>query len=275
MTDYCIWIVTPRDYPHSRCFNEVALCLQSAFQELGHVCPIVSYPIEGHTHIALGAHLLFDTPIAELPKMIIYNLEQIIKTSEWLTVSYLHLLRRFPVWDYSPRNIAELDRIGVSGVKHLPVGYADVLLKIDPLVEKDIDILFYGSTNPRRQYILQLLKEKGHRVYVAFNEYGHLLDGLISRSKIVLNLHFYENNLEIVRCSYLMANAKCVVTEFGLDKTLEEPYYEAMAFCSYDDIVNTCAHLLGNDSKRHEIGNRGFEIFSQFKQVDFLKKVLA
>ena len=38
--EYCIWIVSPPGYSHSRCFEEVALSFQAAFLELGYRVPV-------------------------------------------------------------------------------------------------------------------------------------------------------------------------------------------------------------------------------------------
>ncbi len=42
---YTIWIVTPPGYIHSRCFEEVALSLQEAFEALGYDVPMVNTPV--------------------------------------------------------------------------------------------------------------------------------------------------------------------------------------------------------------------------------------
>ncbi len=301
MDKYCIWIVSPEGYSHSKCFNEVALSLSNAMRELGYACTITNYPIEGHTHITLGAHLLRPITMDELPQMIVYNLEQIVESSQWLTTGYLRILGHFPVWDYSQKNIDKLSQFGINA-KHVPIGYSSALSKIIPSQKEDIDVLFYGSMNPRRWKIMQELmnlrmaakQELPHfdinnqtthitcarvitpNVVHAFDVYGVDLDRLISRSKVILNLHYYDDvqNFEIVRCSYLMANKKCIVSETGRDVDLETPYQDAIAFCEYDKIVGTCAKYIMNDEKRKNLEQGGFEIFSKNKQSEYLRRVL-
>ena len=106
-------------YPHSSAFDEVALSLHHGFADLGISAPIVrdAREIQG-TPIVVGANLIggfVDTlGVAEaLPgDSILYNLEQIDPSSEWMTDRYLNLLKRFRVWDYSPANAKRLLEMG-------------------------------------------------------------------------------------------------------------------------------------------------------------------
>jgi len=54
-----------------------------------------------------------------------------------------------PRLDYSVRNIAALEDMGIHDATHVPLGYAKVLERI-PTVKEDIDVLFYGAYNERR-----------------------------------------------------------------------------------------------------------------------------
>lgn len=274
---YTIWVVSPVNYRHSRAFNEVAECLRAAFVELGHEASIVysSFECQGRT-VVLGAHLLNSIPAPDIPMdLIIWNLEQIFPGSPWLTNEYVELLRggheefnfnstnrKLEVWDYSQSNIDELKKLGIEA-KLMPVGYMPCLTRIENVPNPDIDVLFVGSLNERRQKILDDLHSAGLKVLHAVNCYGLKRDSLIARAKIVLNVHFYESRVfEIVRCSYLMANRKCVVSESG---EVSVPY---------DSIVSTCVDLVGNDFRREEMAQMGFESFSKEKQSVFLKEAL-
>src|SRR4029078_839635 len=140
---FSIWIVSPPGYPHSRCFEEVALALQAAFKTLGFDAPIVT----GALHIldwglVLGANLLPWMSIALPPRLVLYNLEQVQGDSAWLKTAYIDLLRRYPVWDYSERNITALREVhGITNVILCGIGYMSVLSRIAPAAE-DIAVLF-------------------------------------------------------------------------------------------------------------------------------------
>jgi hypothetical protein len=54
-------------------------------------------------------------------------------------------------------------------VHHVPLGYATELPRISRATEQDIDVLFYGSLNPRRAAVLDQLRQAGLAVEFAFN----------------------------------------------------------------------------------------------------------
>lgn len=264
---YCIWIVSPPGYIYSHSFDEVAIGLQSGLRELGHEAEIVTeYPLDGKI-IVLGAHLAGKVPDGS----IIFNLEQIDSDSVFVNDRYINMLRGAEVWDYSHQNIAELKRLGIEA-KYCGIGYARELTRI-PDAEKKIDVLFVGSINQRRMEICNKLAKQCN-VHVAYDCYGEERDKLIARAKIVLNVHFYDSKIfELARCSYLMANKVCIVSEYGQDEKLEAPFQEGICFSHYDCITNDCLHILKTEEWK-TIGENGFEIFSQMKQADYLREAL-
>jgi hypothetical protein len=234
---YCIWIVTPSGYRHSRCFEEVALGLREAFAALGMDAPIVTDALD-----VRGTAVV---------------------------------LKHYPVWDYSARNIETLAALGVRA-SLCGIGYMPGLTRIPAAAARDIDVLFIGSVNPRRGEVLHEIKAHGAAVHVAFDCYGEERDALIARAKIVLNLHFYPAKLfEIVRVSYLLANRACVVSEMGLDTELEAPFLGGIGFSSYGGLVQACLRLLGDDAARQRIAAKGFEKMRALSQVDMLRRALA
>ena len=64
---------------------------------------------------------------------------------------------------------------------------------------KDIDVMFYGTANSRRNIILGILKEQlqshGYNMTVVSTLFGAELLDHISRSKVVLNVHYYANSI--------------------------------------------------------------------------------
>jgi hypothetical protein len=271
---FCIWIVTPDGYLHSRCFEEVALSLREAFAVLGHDAPIVTDATEVRgTAVALGGHFLARIP--HPPDLIVYNLEQLARNAEWIVPGYLDTLKRFPVWDYSTHNVAALAQTGIKAAL-CGVGYMPALTRIKPAPRKDIDVLFIGSMNPRRAQVLEQLRAEGVAVHAGFNLYGEERDALIARAKIVLNVHFYPAKLfEIVRVSYLLANRVCVVSETGHDSELEGPFQGGIAFAGYSGLGPACLRLLQDEAMRERIAQRGFEQMRSLSQVDMLRRALA
>lgn len=273
--DFSVWIVSPPGYLHSRCFEEVALALSAAFAELGFDAPVVTDPaqLQG-TAIVFGTNLLPMLPAPLPPQLILYNLEQLQKDSTWFTPRYIDLLKRYPVWDYSTRNIKAFKAHGVEATL-CGIGYMPALTRIAPAAAEDIDVLFVGSMNDRRKAALEGIARRGKNVIVGYNVYGEERDRLIARAKLVLNVHFYEAQLfEIVRVSYLLANKKCVVSETGHDAELETPLKDAVAFAPYAQLAETCLRLLDNHEARANQAEAGFERFRALSQVPMLKQAL-
>jgi hypothetical protein len=274
---YCIWVVSPPGYIHSRAFDEIAIGLKSGMSRLGFEVPIVRNmkDITGQA-IVLGCNLIPYLRLSEIPgNLILFNLEQIQLDSPWLSPSYLNILRTYPVWDYSYQNIQELKRLGINNVAHCGIGYEPELTKI-PQVEEDIDILFYGSLNDRRIAILKELKNKGLNVAGFVGTYGEKRDKFIARSKIILNIHYYEARVfEIVRVSYLLANRKFVISEAGLDDDLEKLFSEGVVFSNYKELVERCTDYLKEERHRKEITEKGLNLIRQHPQSVFLKQALG
>jgi len=275
MSRYSIWIVSPPNYIHSQAFDEVALGLNAAFGALGLECEIVREPSRlGDATIVLGGNLLSAVPVPQGKRLVLFNLEQITPGSPWLTDAYIALLRRFPVWDYSEGNIAELARMGIVAA-HCGIGYVPELTRIAPAPE-DIDVLFVGSVNDRRLTVLKQLAAQGVNVEARFNVYGAERDAFLARSKIMLNVHFYDSRLfEIVRVSYLLANSKCVVSETGADRAIEQQFEPGIAFAPYEKLAETCMRLLQNPASRRETAEAGFACIKAMPQSEYLRRALS
>lgn len=274
---FCIWVVSPPRYLHSRCFEEAALSLHAAFKALGMDAPIVTDPaqIGGRLAITLGANLLSFYPPPRPQNLILYNLEQIQAGSPWLKADYMDLLRQYKVWDYSPRNIEHFKSdFGIDDVALCGIGYMPELTRI-PASPKDIDVLFIGSMSERRHAALLNIHARGKKVVTAYNCYGAERDAQVARAKIVINIHFFEAQVfEIVRASYLMANRVCIVSETGKDETLEAPFKDGIAFAPYEGLAEKCMQLLEDEAARNAIAQRGFECFKAQSQVPMLERAL-
>lgn len=261
------WLVKPVGYLHANGLLHIAQAFADAFEtELTVGC----IPPSGRTLVFCG-HLLGNVE----PNMVIYNSEQI--SDEWLKrnppyAKYLDVLKNASeVWDYSRNNIEELKKHGVIA-RLVEIGYMPSMTKKRPPVKLSTDILFYGSTSSeRRMEILSDLKSKC-KIEIAYGVYGDELDEMINRSKIVLNMHFYAAGIfEVFRCSYLMANRKCIVSEIGNDKQLEEKYYSSIMFADYEHLVKRCLTLLNSQDIRDAYGNKAFQTFTAKTQKDILK----
>ena len=274
---YSVILVCPAGYIHSLALLEIAETIHYSLINLGIDSILTdSLDVTDRRQIILGAHLIKSNDIEWLKDdAIIYNFEQIDPNSPWLDQTYFSLLNKYKVWDYSLQNIQILKNMGVTNIHHSPLGYVHQMSRINSSNQKDIDILFYGSINQRRENIILSLKEHGVNIINLFGVYGQERDSFIARSKIVINIHFYESKIfEIARVSYLLANNVCVVSEEGPDP-IEKMYSDAVVFSAYDQLVPTCLSLLNNEEKRIEISNNGRKIIESCNQMNYLAPLLS
>ncbi len=165
--------------------------------------------------------------------------------------------------------------MGVPRPTVVPIGWVPQLTRIQA-AEEDIDVLFYGSLNERRRAVLEELRRRGARVHVAFGVYGAQRDSLVARSRIVLNVHYYQAKVfEIVRVSYLLANRRAVVSERGRDPREEAEFEHGVAFAPYDGLVDRCLALLADDEERRRLAKAGFRVMSARRETEYLKGVVA
>lgn len=305
MSRFTVWITQPEGNPSMRCFAEVALSLSSALRRLGHDvlepkvsdAPFVTnalVPPDGDfgRSIVLGSNFLPDAPYAR--DTIFYNLEQIAVDgdvgAQLLRSNLLRLMRRHTVWDYSQHNIALLKTLGCPDVRYCPIGFVPELVRI-PEAEQDIDVLHYGHLEPggRRMRILNALDQSAVvvdgvqrqlRVEHFYGLYGEERDRMIARAKVVLNMHHYGKDFgagifEIVRCSYLYANKKCVVSESGgPDQTLEALATACGAHVPYDKLVETCVALVEHPGTRVQVAAAGLDNFWKLNFTESVRRAL-
>jgi SAM-dependent methyltransferase len=147
---------------------------------------------------------------------------------------------------------------------------------ISDKVKKDIDVLFYGAINERRLNVINELKEKKINIFATNHAYCSVRDSLISRSKIVLNLHYYTpGTLEVARLGYLWANKKSIVSEKNNDTEFYPELENACAFANINDITGKIIELLNNPDK---IKKNEIEGFNSYKSIDYpneLKKIFG
>ena len=271
---YCIWIVSPKNYTHAQAFDDVAGALSDAFAARGGSAPVVAHPSQwnGRLPLVLAPQLL--TPNMGLilpPGSVLFNMEQVDRSSVWMGQTYGALLARHAVLDYSHRNAAALREAGIRHAAVLPIGYAPSLERMPPAAEQDIDVLFYGSTNDRRLAVLHALQGRGVNVAHAFDCYGAARDALVARAKIVLNVHYYEAAIfESVRVSLLLANRACVVTEGDPNDPDLADLADGMAVCAYGALVERCIGLLADAAARAALAERGYRAIVARPQADAL-----
>ena len=262
---------------HSAAFSEIAETLHHGLRLLGHDSLLTAEgALRGRQHIVLGSNLLPHYPLPLASDAILYNLEQVDPGSSWFRPELIDIFRNYMLWDYSTRNAAALKALGVQVARVVPVGYVKELTRLQLAPEPDIDVLFFGSMNPRRQQIIDGMRAAGLRVDTAIGVYGAERDALIARAKLLLNVHFYEAKvLEIVRISYLLANRCAVLSERGSDPAEDDTLAGGVAFADYQHLVQRARELIDDPAARQRLAQRGFEIISARPVQEYLRSALT
>ena len=275
---FSVVIVYPKGYGHSAAFGGVSSSLAWALKDLSHDVIVAAEPAAGRRPIILGGNLLEHVSWTPPENAIIYNLEQMDGGSPWLTPHYLSVLREFEVWEYSETNARRYSTIGLPPPERIvPIGYAPTLehVKQVPESRKGIDVCFYGSLNERRIAVLQDLRKTGMKIAIP-NSYGWIRDDAIARSKIVLNMHYYESKVfEIVRVSHLLANRACVVSEGTGAEPDEAPFADAIAWSDYAGLVERCWALVTDEEERAKLSARGHAAMIMRPMTAFVRRALA
>jgi predicted O-methyltransferase YrrM len=222
---------------------EVKDSLAWSLGELGHEVMLTENAwVHQGMNVLFGGELL--GPSSTIPdNTIVFNMEQ---PSHPKMDNVRRISQGHTVWDIYTQNVNDWERLGTDA-HHLPIGYTPNLSRIPQAQVRDIDVFFSGWMTARRTKILQDLRQSGLTVYASDCCYGGYRDQIISRSKICLNIHHDGRDLfEIVRCSYLMANGKCVVTEESADDRDHHDLFPGLYFSTTPEIVNNCKALVAN-----------------------------
>jgi hypothetical protein len=207
-----ICLIHPDGYVHSLALLEAAEYCEHQLRRFGHESSLTkNFLSHDGVNIIFGAHispgLLHDLK----ENTIIFNTEQLAEDSVWMNDAYKSIILNNYVWDYSQSNLKLIPHENKSLFSFY---YEPNLKRIpDPLI-KEWDLIFYGSINERRKKILEELNNRGIKLKTIFGVYGQERDELISRSRAVINLHFYDAQLlQQIRIFYPLINKIPVISE--------------------------------------------------------------
>ncbi|MGF9767464.1 glycosyltransferase family 1 protein [Bacillus albus] len=271
--DYCLFIC-PKTYGS---FIDVARALKWRLEQEGNTAIISETILENvRNTIVFGAHTYAHNPNLLPNNAIIYNLEQLYEGSPYAHPLYLMLLKDKEIWDYSKQNIEWLKQKGVGKeIKHVEMNYAPTLeIKKDAFeggITEDIDILFIGALNPRRQAIFDQLKAVAPHLNIVFknNAWGIVRNELIARSKIILNIHFYLSGiLETPRVSYAVANKKFIISENSNPE--DEKEWPGIVFTPYEKIIENIMKYVALPEERIQLAEKAYNHFEAKGSVNRL-----
>ncbi|CAL5224038.1 g6660 [Coccomyxa viridis] len=138
--------------------------------------------------------------------------------------------------------------------------------------EKDISILHYGAVDANnrqeevlsqaedvpsivlRHNVLSELKKRGISIHVAgYNVWGANLTLLIRRSKIVLNLHYYDaRTLETCRIMESLSLGALVISEPGADEALRRDWEDKIVFAESIDAIEEALKKYSTDEQERQ-----------------------
>ena len=181
---------------------------------------------------------------------IIFNTEQ--TTLNDFNFGYFTDSNILEIWDYSLENVKNFKKNGFHNVKHVPFclwdDYKHRIESYNVNKNYEYDVVFVGFINERRGLILNELKENGLNVLTipydtGGNLYSEERDKIISKSKILLNIHFKEDYkiFESYRCFPWIETNKIIVSENSLDNDIR------CVNVNYENIVNTIIKIINNN----------------------------
>lgn len=259
--------------------GEIAYNLRLSLLKIGYECQITNTIFINKLNILFGMQDEVRTKtLAYIPQnSIIVNLEQLYDNSIHCNPDYLKILQKYRVWDYNKLNIKWLKTKLNIDAELLILGYQPEITRIkhNPETAKDIDVLFYGCINHRRNDILNKIRNHPliNNVVVTSVAFAEDRDNLIARSKIVINLHYHDSFIfEYFRVSFLLANNCFVISEDCSNMAeydfLRDGLVVVKETISIADII---AYYLYEPVKRTEIANKGFTIMQKYKSQIPLK----
>lgn len=141
-------------------------------------------------------------------KYIVYQTE--VASSHWFNADYFATIRgALAVWDYSDKNVQKYARFNKN------ISIVKVGVSIQPKQVKDIPLTFYGwiKGSHRRSILIEKF-QKRFKLNVVTNLTGEAMWNILSRSKIILNVHYYNNSpLEVFRINEALSHGCHVISE--------------------------------------------------------------
>lgn len=232
-----------------------------------------------------------------------YNSKKILINTEYYenfnTSKYLEFINNKPnfyLLEYNILNINYLKNskkninyhfIPLCYNKYLEDFYSSQVVK-KKFVEKDIDILFLGTLNNRRKHIINNLQKKYNvatRYLFGENRNTELCD-LIERSKIVLNVLYYHNNIvfDYYRNSFILSTRTLLITEKSTNKdyNIEDGLLQLennIINVEYDRLIETVdKYMKISEDEYNKLVDRQNNSLKQYKMDDkiisFFNKIL-
>ncbi len=228
-----IAVMQPQGYLHSQGLVDPARFMRHQLRRMGADVSFTKSRLrDDAVNLVFGAHLGFPTEWTRRFCCIFVNLEQIGDGGAHVSPEYLGLLRDAAVVDYDPENVRAYSA-HPDDATIVSLGYAPYLDEqpAAPIEQRPIDLLFFGSVNPRRESFIRRIEACGVQVSLLDRPlYGPERDAFVLQSKAVLNCHFYESaRFEQVRAFHCLSLGTPIISE-RLPHTRATPAFEDAVF---------------------------------------------
>ena len=252
--------------------------------------------------ITFSIHLtrnIFDLLCQKELKTIIINTETIFNSqvNEIFGIINSSNCNNFYIFEYNCINIKYIKE-HLPNIKYyyLPLLYNNYLKEYynsiisTKIIDKEYDILFYGSPNNRRDHIINQLSLK-YKVMVVHGIGNTVmcntnLTEFIENSKIVLNIYYYQHNFifDYYRLAYLIANDAFIINEYPRDIDLSIDvnlidFDNYIVSVEYDKIIETVDKYIDiyikDPEQIKEMRVRQLEWFSKYTMDNEFNKIYS
>jgi len=244
-------------WPRPFVFTEIALCLRDMLRDAGYEAEHLVNEIDPE-----GLAIVFvptdgwREAVARLDpaRTVLFNMEQLGSESPWARAGYADALADWTVADYNTANVELLRAANGAAqrVHEIPiVPSSSVVFARDADQSASVDVLFFGTPNPRRERIFEGLRERGLSVELVSGAYGWELTPAIQRARLVLHVHYYETRLfPVARMLQPLASAVPVVCETSVCPALNDWSGSGIVFADYEQLVPACVELLAAPARQ-------------------------
>lgn len=210
------------------------------------------YPEEDNKILLVGIDFIKQEHIEQFKKegkeVIVLQSEQMFTNSPWVNMKIFRIMELADkILEYDSQNLMFYYKHFGHKTELFDLWYDKDLEWENNIVEKDIDVLFFGTMNERRYKIMANINDNlpGVKIQVATNTWGKDLEQIINRSKIILNIHYYDYSFvqEQIRLFPLLINDKCVLSETSAINHFGKSIIE----CLGKDMPGFIDKLLKND----------------------------
>lgn len=257
---------------HWHALLEIAEALHWGASALGYDSRLVTSPaIDCDRKTILVGPQLAVTAGVDVPRgTILYQVEA--HGTGWFSPGVRALLAEHETWTHTPETATWMRAAGIRCDAVLPIAWAPVLEKIPRSPAHAFDAIFYGSRLPRRSDCIERMRARGLTVFWPERLYGRDRDIAIGLSRAALNVHYYPDNFETVRCLYLLGNGIPVLSETSEGEDARQ-MAEAIRFAPIEEMPDALASFLSDPAALWHADRTGRAI-AETRRADLLLRPL-